>query len=89
MLTQVDTGSFVDFHDPLMVGVLPQPRRDLSHAIATRAPPHNDQDTTFAMQTCVYKLRNLQMAMAHDKLEDANILKVLTYLTWCLRYNLH
>jgi hypothetical protein len=88
MLTQVNTGSFVDFHGLLKVGVLQQPHRDLSHAIATWAPLYNNQDTSFAMQACVYKLHKLQTTMTHGQLQDANILKALIYLEWCLRRNL-
>jgi hypothetical protein len=84
VLTQVDTGSFVDFHDLLKVGALPQPRLDLGHAIAARAPLYNGKDTMFATQALVYKLRKLQRTMAQGQLQDANILKVLNYLTLCL-----
>jgi hypothetical protein len=35
VLTQVDTGSFVNFYDLLKVSVLLQPCRDLGHAIAS------------------------------------------------------
>jgi hypothetical protein len=81
-------GSFVDFHGLLKVGVLQQPRLDLGHAITARALLYNNQYTSFAMQACVYKLRKIQMTMTHGQLQDANILKVFTYLTWCLRRKL-
>jgi hypothetical protein len=53
MLTQVDTSSLVNYYDLLEVGVLLQPRRDLGHAFAARAPLHISQDTSVAMQACV------------------------------------
>jgi hypothetical protein len=53
MLTQVDMDSLVHYYDLLKVGVLLQPRRDLGHAFAARAPLHIIQDTSVAMQACV------------------------------------
>jgi hypothetical protein len=53
VLTQVGTNLCVGYYDLLKVNVLSQPCWDLGHTIPTRAPPHNGQDTCFAMQICV------------------------------------
>jgi hypothetical protein len=53
MLIQVDTGSFVNFYDLLTVGVLPQARRDLGHAIAARAPLQLVKTHHFHASMCI------------------------------------
>jgi hypothetical protein len=81
--------SFVSRYDLPKVSVLLQPRRGLGHAIATSGAQLQQSMHISRHTTHVYKIfESYKRPWSKAKLQDTNILKVLIYLTWCLRRNL-
>jgi hypothetical protein len=89
MSIQVDVDSFISRYDLPKVSVLPQPRWGLGHTIATPGAQLQQLMHTSRHTTHVYKrFESYKRPWPKAKLQDTNILKILIYLTWCLRCNL-
>jgi hypothetical protein len=89
VVTQVITGTHVRCYDLPKVGATPQQHRDLGHAIAVSGASITviDGDERLS-NTHVQQLQSYKRPWSKAKLQDTNMLKVLIYLTWCMRRNL-
>jgi hypothetical protein len=87
--TQVITGTHVGCYDLPKVGVAPQQRRDLGHAIAVSGAPITviDRDERLFI-THIQQLQSYKRPCLKAKLQDTNMFKVQIHLTWCKRRNL-
>jgi hypothetical protein len=86
---QVDKDPSVSRYDLPKVGVLPQQCRGLGHAIAASGAQLQQSMHISHHTTYVYKsFESYKRPRPKAKLQDTNMLKVLIYITWCLRRNL-
>jgi hypothetical protein len=90
MATQVITGTYVECYDLPKVGVMPQKRRDLGHAITISGAAiiMIDRDEGI-FRAYIQQLQSYKRPWLKAKLQDTNMLKVPVYLIWCMRCNLH